>query len=97
MNNKAWRHIQLNGVIQYNAPLKENQVRVDWNIETSKDPWLRYQRSLPSVALNTVTSRDTVNNRAWRHVQLNGVIQYNAPLKGNPVRDDWNIHTSKDP
>ena len=41
--------------------------------------------------------KDTVNNRAWKHIQLNGVIQYNAPLKGNPVRDDWNIQTSKDP
>ena len=54
--------------------------------KTCKDPWLHYQKC---VALNTVTSRDTVNNRPWRHVQLNGVIQYNAHLKGNPVRDQW--------
>ena len=35
-----------------------------------------------------MTSRDIVNNRAWRHTQLNGVIPYNAHLKGNPVRDE---------
>ena len=97
MNNWAWRDTQLNVIIQYNAPLKGNQVRDDCNIEAIKDPWLHYQRSLSSVALNTVTSGDIVNNRAWRHVQLNGVIQYNAPLKGDPVRDVWNIQTSKDP
>ena len=44
-----------------------------------------------------MTSRDTLNNRAWRHIQLNGVIHYNAPLKGNPVKDDWNTQTRKDP
>ena len=36
-----------------------------------------------------------MNNRAWRHAQLNGVIQYNAALKGKPVRDNWNIQISK--
>ena len=37
-----------------------------------------------------------VNNRAWRHIHLNVLIQYNVPLKGNPVKDEWNIETSKD-
>ena len=38
MNTRARRNIHLNVLIQYNAPLKENQVRDDGNIETSKDP-----------------------------------------------------------
>ena len=43
---------------------------------------------------NIETSKGIVNNRAWIHVQLNGVIRI---FKGNPVRDDWNIQTSKYP
>ena len=36
------------------------------------------------------------DNRAWKHVQLNGDIQCNAPLKENKVRDDGDTETSKD-
>ena len=54
MNNKAWRNIQLNVIILYNAHLKANEVMDDWNIETIKDlylHYLNYQRSLLSVVI----------------------------------------------
>ena len=41
-------------MIHYNAPLKGNQARDDYNIETRKDPYLHYlnyQRSLLSVVI----------------------------------------------
>ena len=30
-------------------------------------------------------------------VETRTIKYYNASLKGNPVMDDWNIQTSKDP
>ena len=41
-------------MIHYNAPLKGNQARDDYNIETRKYPYLhylKYQRSLLSVVI----------------------------------------------
>ena len=38
MNKRAWRDITLKVIIQYNVPLKDNQVRDDCYIETVKDP-----------------------------------------------------------
>ena len=32
-----------------------------------------------------------MNNRAWRDLQLKVIIQYNAHLKANEVRDYCNI------
>ena len=59
VNNRAWRHVQLNGVIQYNAPLKKIKLGMigtyklakilSFITETTKDPYF------PSL-LNTVTS-----------------------------------------
>ena len=65
-------------------------------VETIKDPsFITKDPYIPSLLNTSVTSHDTLNNRACRHTQLNGVIQYNGHLKGNPVRDEWNIETSK--
>ena len=38
-----------------------------------------------------------MNNKPWIDIQLKVIIQYNAHLKANEVRDDCNIETSKDP
>ena len=37
-----------------------------------------------------------MNNRAWRHIQLNVVIEYNVSVKDHHVRDDCNIESSND-
>ena len=37
-----------------------------------------------------------MNNKAWRYIQLNVVIEYNVPLINHHIRDDCNIQTSND-
>ena len=48
-------YFNFHGYVSINAPLKENKVRDDGNIETSKDPFwiqkLNYKRSLISVVI----------------------------------------------
>ena len=66
-------------------------IKDDWNTETSKDPSLALlpKRSLLSVVVIILSPVCyTVNNRARRNIHLNVLIQYNAPLKENQVRDD---------
>ena len=49
--------------------------------ETTKDPYFL-------TLLNTVTSLLYREQQGLERHIINGVIQYNAHLKGNPIRDD---------
>ena len=92
VNNRAWRYVQLNGVLQYIAPLKGNPVRDDCNIETIKDPsFITKDPYFLSLIKYCQVSIIHVNNQAWRNI-----CNY-SHLKTNEVRDDRNIETIKDP
>ena len=51
---------------------------------------------IPNI-VNTVTSLLYSEQQGTEKHTIKVIIQYNAQLKENQVRDDWNIETSKDP